>query len=256
MGESLAVLEYHRDDSYTNADDSGRYTYYGLSGIPTAKFNGTSTVVGGWSGMYGTYVNAYNSEMQSPSPCTLNFTVDYDVSTRYVKVKSTVFAVDAFENARLRCALAQSHIHAHWGGLDSLHHVVRKMLPDYYGVGMPPMNPGDTFVDSQTYTLRPRWEEEDFYVVVFVQRETDKKVLRSAKIGSIMPPQYGDANGDGDVSMEDAIFVVNYLFREGPAPDPLAHGDSNDDCVVNVADVVYLINYLFRDGPAPLQGCA
>ena len=37
----------------------------------------------------------------------------------------------------------------------------------------------------------------------------------------------------------------------GPAPDPLALGDANCDGVVNSADVVYLINYLFINGPPP-----
>jgi hypothetical protein len=28
-------------------------------------------------------------------------------------------------------------------------------------------------------------------------------------------------------------------------------GDVNDDGIVDVSDVIYLINYLYKDGPAP-----
>ncbi len=66
----------------------------------------------------------------------------------------------------------------------------------------------------------------------------------------------GDANGDGVVDLADVVYLLNYLYRSGPAPDPMASGDPNDDCVVELGDLVYLINYLYQGGPAPQQGCA
>jgi hypothetical protein len=65
--------------------------------------------------------------------------------------------------------------------------------------------------------------------------------------------KYGDTNGDGKVTVSDAIYLINYLFKGGPAPVPLESGDTNCDGKVTVADVVYLINYLFKGGPVP--GC-
>jgi hypothetical protein len=61
----------------------------------------------------------------------------------------------------------------------------------------------------------------------------------------------GDANGDGVISSADVVYLINYLFIGGPAPQPLAAGDANCDGVVSSADVVYLINYLFIGGPPP-----
>jgi bacillopeptidase F len=66
----------------------------------------------------------------------------------------------------------------------------------------------------------------------------------------------GDGNGDGVVDLADVVYLINYLYRSGPAPDPLAAGDSNGDCIVEMGDLVYLINYLYDGGPAPQQGCA
>jgi hypothetical protein len=61
----------------------------------------------------------------------------------------------------------------------------------------------------------------------------------------------GNVNGDGFIDVGDVIFLINYLFKNGPSPDPLQVGDANCDGNVDVGDVVYLINYLFRNGPAP-----
>jgi hypothetical protein len=66
---------------------------------------------------------------------------------------------------------------------------------------------------------------------------------------------YGDANGDGLVTVADLVFVLNYLFKLGPVPDPLSAGDPNADCVITVGDLVYLTNYLFRTGPLLQRGC-
>ena len=66
----------------------------------------------------------------------------------------------------------------------------------------------------------------------------------------------GDANGDSTVNIADAVYLINYLFIEGPPPDPLGAGDANCDGTthepkIDIADVVYLINYLFINGPPP-----
>jgi hypothetical protein len=66
----------------------------------------------------------------------------------------------------------------------------------------------------------------------------------------------GDANGDQMVNVADAVYLLNYLYKNGTAPDPMAAGDPNADCSVDVADAIYLLNYLYKNGPAPQSGCA
>ena len=64
----------------------------------------------------------------------------------------------------------------------------------------------------------------------------------------------GDANSNGFVDVGDAVYIVNYVFRGGPAPTPQPiAGDANCDGGTDVADAVFLINYIFRGGPPP--GC-
>ncbi|MCP4567198.1 MAG: hypothetical protein GY841_06435 [FCB group bacterium] len=62
----------------------------------------------------------------------------------------------------------------------------------------------------------------------------------------------GDANNDGSVNVGDAVYMINYVFKSGPAPDCLTEGDANGDCTLNVGDAVYLINYVFKGGDPPI----
>jgi hypothetical protein len=61
----------------------------------------------------------------------------------------------------------------------------------------------------------------------------------------------GDVTGNSVVDIADVVFLVTYLYAEGPPPDPMETGDVNNDCVVNIADVIYLRDYLFGGGPPP-----
>jgi hypothetical protein len=63
----------------------------------------------------------------------------------------------------------------------------------------------------------------------------------------------GDVNGDFDINIFDAVFLVDYIFSSGPAPIPFAAGDCNCDGSVDISDVVYLIIYIFSGGSAPCQ---
>jgi len=62
---------------------------------------------------------------------------------------------------------------------------------------------------------------------------------------------YGDANGDRVVNVGDGVYVVAYVFKGGPAPEPMQAGDATCDEACNVADAVYIINFVFKGGPEP-----
>ena len=67
-----------------------------------------------------------------------------------------------------------------------------------------------------------------------------------------LPFLRGDVNADKKLTVSDVMYLINYLFKGGPAPMPIkTSGDVNCDGQVTVSDVVYLINYLFKGGPAP-----
>jgi photosystem II stability/assembly factor-like uncharacterized protein len=65
------------------------------------------------------------------------------------------------------------------------------------------------------------------------------------------PFMLGDANGDALMDLGDVVYLLNFLFKGGLAPDPLQAGDANSDGTVEPGDAIYLLNYLFKGGPPP-----
>ncbi|SYZ74036.1 putative Bacterial leucyl aminopeptidase [Candidatus Zixiibacteriota bacterium] len=66
---------------------------------------------------------------------------------------------------------------------------------------------------------------------------------------------YGDVNGDKTLNILDVAYLINYLYKSGPAPGNINNADPNHSCTANILDVAYLINYLYKGGPTPLAGC-
>ncbi len=92
-----------------------------------------------------------------------------------------------------------------------------------------------------------------------------EEIISSAEGGMIyvcpLPSGYqpGDVNGSGGSdpwNVADLTYLVDFLFRGGPAPVPvLLNGDANCDLDVNVSDLTYFVDFLFRGGSVPCNPC-
>jgi len=60
----------------------------------------------------------------------------------------------------------------------------------------------------------------------------------------------GDANNDQIINLLDIVYLIDYLYKGGPAP-VFYCGDVNVDGVINLLDIAYLIAYLYQGGPPP-----
>ena len=61
----------------------------------------------------------------------------------------------------------------------------------------------------------------------------------------------GDADGDEAINILDIVYIINYVYKSGPAPDPLQSADVDGVTGINILDIVYLINYIDKNGPEP-----
>ncbi len=108
---------------------------------------------------------------------------------------------------------------------------------------------------DSTYTT-PQLEIGIFYWWKVKAKDTNTQGTWSTQTFSFYVPSCmpGDANADAKANVTDVIYLINYLFKGGPPPQPiLTCGDIQCDGKVNVSDVIFMINYLFKGGPAP--GC-
>ena len=69
----------------------------------------------------------------------------------------------------------------------------------------------------------------------------------------------GDATGNDEVELADAISTLNHLFRAQPARPCRDALDANDDGSVDISDPTFTLVYLFLGGaeipaPFPIRG--
>ncbi len=100
------------------------------------------------------------------------------------------------------------------------------------------------------------------YYFTFVCKDSDsprREDTLSVSVRIVDPPVppyvCGDADDNATISIADAVYLINYIFGGGPAPNPVEAGDADCSGGVSIADAVYLINYIFAGGAAPCAAC-
>jgi hypothetical protein len=103
---------------------------------------------------------------------------------------------------------------------------------------------------TPTNQVKVRFEASDLNAGSVVEAGVDAFDVKVYECG----PPLGDVNADGVISIEDIVYLINYLYINGPEPAcmPITYcGDITADGLVDVSDVIYLLNYLFVNGPPP-----
>ena len=182
-GKEVAVIEYHNGDDYTNSYGSSRQSYYGITGIPTAEFDGIVEVGGGnhTTSLYPTYLQKYNQRIAIPS----SFTIDVEGSnsglTDYeINITVTKVAAVSSTNLVLHFALTESEIQENWQGQSKLDFVERLMWPNQYGTALD-FSSGDVNEITVSFTMQPSWVNEHCEVVAFIQDPATKEIFQGAK---------------------------------------------------------------------------
>ncbi|MEW6016413.1 MAG: M6 family metalloprotease domain-containing protein [Candidatus Zixiibacteriota bacterium] len=71
-------------------------------------------------------------------------------------------------------------------------------------------------------------------------------------IGDVCDFVCGDPTGNSVINILDVTYIIAYLYKSGPEPQPLQSGDSNGNGSINILDATYLLSYLYKNGPDPL----
>jgi parallel beta-helix repeat protein len=66
----------------------------------------------------------------------------------------------------------------------------------------------------------------------------------------------GDVDVDGSRRAADIIYLVSYIFKSGPAPQPIVESaDVNCDGTITASDIIYMVAHVFKSGPLPCDVC-
>jgi len=66
---------------------------------------------------------------------------------------------------------------------------------------------------------------------------------------TVIPCTCGDANGDGRITVADALCTSGYIYRDGEVP--ACEADVNLDGRITAADAVYIVGYIHSSGSEP-----
>ncbi|MBN1418883.1 MAG: dockerin type I repeat-containing protein [Planctomycetes bacterium] len=89
--------------------------------------------------------------------------------------------------------------------------------------------------------------EAGAYTLVVLDPQEKKAIDFEVRPLTLFTP--GEVNGDGQLDIGDAVFILSYLFSDGPAPACESAANVNGDDQLDLGDPVYLLAYLFASGP-------
>ena len=58
----------------------------------------------------------------------------------------------------------------------------------------------------------------------------------------------GDANHDHTITIADVIFILQFVYQAGPAPECMDAADVNDDGLIDIGDPIKLLGQYFAHG--------
>lgn len=184
-GKDVGVIKNHNGDSFTNSYSDARNSYYGISGYPTAVFDGVEYVVGGSNtvSMYTTYLPIYESRKVKNSAFNIEIfgthnALDYSLTLRVTKVANVP---SSYSNLVLHVALTESEIPFNWQGQTMVHNAQRLMVPNELGTALD-FSSSNTVDINLNFTHNASWVAEHCELVTFIQNLDGKEILQGTKV--------------------------------------------------------------------------
>ena len=124
----------------------------------------------------------------------------------------------------------------------------------------------ETWADPPDNTVCARWKRistgpsDSFELDTLLVGHLDTSLVY-LKDGSLTALQgmCGDASNDNIVNLSDILFLISYVYVQGPEPvNPFladCNCDGQEGININLSDILYLISYIYIDPPGPDPCC-
>jgi hypothetical protein len=166
--------------NYNSGDNELRRSYYGVSYIPQAKFDGIIQCDPAYS--QSQLLGFFNQRKDILSPVTI--IVQDSTFADSVMVRAIVFceALLSSPSVTIQFAVIEKHIHYSsppgTNGETDFYDVMRKMLPNGNGTPLV-LYPGQTYIVEKRFKMDPIWVSGEIRPMVFVQ-SGNKEILGAA----------------------------------------------------------------------------
>ena len=181
-GQPVAIIKNHNGDTYANTYSNARNSFYGITGYPTAFFDGLNPTVGGsnTTSMYSNYLPKVTSRIAVPSHYSLSAVGSQNGNQYTAAVTVSKPEADTNTNVKLHAVLTESGIAQVWFNQTTVANVNRLMTPDQNGT-LINLNTGETTTVNLNFTPNAGWNIANCEVVFFLQNMTSKEILQGVK---------------------------------------------------------------------------
>jgi hypothetical protein len=201
--DDLVAVEYfvfYQQLPFYTTDSAARGSYYGVTGTPTAYFDGYDPIIGGGVDLYPYYAPIVANHLTDLGKLQVDAHVAFDevADTGSITVNVEVAPGETITNAnecKIRVVIYEDAIPlCCYQGRSIWNHVVRDVLPD---TQLTVANGGQIQTFTQNFTLLEDWTGENLHAIAWVQRDTNRRQLNA-----------GHAANSYDVSVVDFDPVV------------------------------------------------
>jgi PKD repeat protein len=182
-GCNVACIAYHYNDAFQTPASLARINYYGITGYPTAKFDGVLTSVGGSTTgtTYGAYLPHYQTRIAIPCDFTIDVYGENSGLTYDIMLELEQVATSSASNIKAHLVVTENEIPYTWFTMTELNHVERLMVPDQNGTSVDFSGSSIVTVNLQ-FTLDPSWNANHIELVAFLQDNVTKECLQGVKV--------------------------------------------------------------------------
>lgn len=190
-GDPVAGIEYHNynsGDPFNTPEAPVRCSYYGISGYPTAQFDGEyNEYVGGSNSnsLYSSYLPIVNARMQMDAFFTSELAGENNGDTYNITVTCTKNGQYDGTNLVLHVVLTETDIPYNWQGQTAIDYTQRLMVPGASGTPITFPTNNSTVEVELSFTFDNTWVKDNCELICFIQDNDNKNILHG---GAVMLP--------------------------------------------------------------------
>jgi hypothetical protein len=183
-GKTVAVIEYHYGDTFTNTFSEDRIDYYNIFGFPTSIFDGTNQFSGGshTESLYQYYLPIYESRKSIYTAYTIQVFGEHSENEYNLSIfANKVAPTPPYNNVVLQVVLTESDIDFNWQGQTQVDFTERMMIPDQEGTILD-FSTNNTQIINLNFTMDTSWVPENCELVAFIQNNDGKEIYQGTKV--------------------------------------------------------------------------